>query len=110
MLLPLMLAAVGIVTSILGTFFVRVKEGGNPQKALNTGEFLSAFVMLVASYALINWMLPSEWTFNGETYNPMGVFWATIIGLAAGLGIGLITEYYTGTGTKPVKSIVDQSV
>ncbi len=109
-LLPLVLAGVGILTSIFGTFFVRVKEGGNPQKALNTGEFLAALIMLVASYLIIRWMLPAEWEYNGTTFTSMGVFWATIIGLAAGLGIGLITEYYTGTGTKPVWSIVKQSV
>jgi len=109
-LLPLVLAGVGIISSIIGTFFVRVKEGGNPQKALNTGEFTAALLMLVASYLLINWMLPSEWVFNDITYTAMGVFWATIFGLAAGLLIGLITEYYTGTDTKPVRGIVEQSV
>jgi len=109
-LLPLVLAGTGIVTSIMGTFFVRVKEGGNPQKALNIGEFASAFVMLVASFIIIQWMLPSEWTFNGQTLTSIGVFWATIFGLAAGLLIGLVTEHYTGTNTKPVWSIVKQSV
>jgi len=109
-LLPLVLAGTGIVTSILGTFFVRVKEGGNPQAALNIGEFISAAVMLVASFFIIRWMLPAEWNFAGQTLSSMGVFWATIFGLAAGLLIGLITEHYTGTGTKPVWSIVKQSV
>jgi len=108
-LLPLVLAGTGIITSILGTFFVRVKEGGNPQTALNIGEFISAAVMLVASYLLIHWMLPASWTFNGIEYTPGGVFWATIFGLAAGLLIGLVTEHYTGTGTGPVESIVRQS-
>src|SRR5699024_3329067 len=93
----------------LGTFFVRVKEGGNPQSALNIGEFVSAAVMLIASYFLIYWMLPASWTFNGMEFTPGGVFWATIFGLAAGLLIGLITEHYTGTGTSPVESIVQQS-
>jgi K(+)-stimulated pyrophosphate-energized sodium pump len=109
-LLPLVLAGTGIVTSILGTFFVRVKEGGNPQTALNVGEFASAAVMLVASFFIIQWMLPAEWTFAGQTLTSLGVFWATIFGLAAGLLIGLVTEHYTGTGTKPVWSIVKQSV
>ena len=109
-LLPLVLAGTGIFASILGTFFVRVKEGGDPQKALNLGEFLSAGVMLVASFFIIQWMLPESWTFSGIEYNSTGVFWATIFGLAAGLLIGLITEHYTGTGTKPVLSIVKQSV
>src|SRR6056297_2511110 len=109
-LLPLVLASVGIVTSIIGTFFVRVKEGGNAQRALNTGEIVSAFIMLAASYLIINWMLPGSWEFGGITYSAMGVFWATIFGLGAGLLIGLITEHYTGTYTKPVWSIVKQSV
>lgn len=109
-LLPLVLAGTGILTSIIGTFFVRVKEGGDPQKALNLGEFLSAGIMLVASYFLIKWMLPAEWTFNNIDYTSNGVFWATIFGLASGLLIGLVTEHYTGTGTKPVLSIVKQSV
>src|SRR6056297_1619676 len=109
-LLPLVLASVGIVTSIIGTFFVRVKEGGNAQRALNTGEIVSAFIMLAASYLIINWMLPGSWEFGGITYTAMGVFWATIFGLGAGLLIGLITEHYTGTYTKPVWSIVKQCV
>ena len=109
-LLPLFLAATGIVTSILGTFFVRVKDGGNPQKALNIGEFLAAAVMLVASYFIITSLLPASWTFSGVEYTSMGVFWATLFGLFSGLAIGLVTEHYTGTGTKPVLSIVKQSV
>lgn len=111
-LLPLFLAATGIVVSILGTFFVKVKEGGNPQTALNTGEFGAAGGMLIASYFIITGMLPAEWTVAGSdfVYTSMGVFWATIVGLLAGLGVGKVTEYYTGTGTKPVISIVKQSV
>ncbi|MDF1813763.1 MAG: sodium-translocating pyrophosphatase [Verrucomicrobiales bacterium] len=108
--LPLVLAGVGILTSILGTFFVRVKPGGDPKQGLNRGEFIAAGVMLVASFFIIRGMLPAEWTTNGKDYTSMGVFWATIIGLLAGLAIGLITEHFTGFGTKPVQSIVDQSV
>ncbi|WP_422859068.1 sodium-translocating pyrophosphatase [Flagellimonas sp. S174] len=107
--LPLALAAVGIVMSIIGTFFVRVKDGGNPQTALNIGEFGSAGLMLVASYFIINGMLPEAWVEGGKEYSAMGVFWATIAGLVAGLAVGKVTEYYTGTGTKPVNSIVRQS-
>ena len=107
--LPLALAGVGILMSIIGTFFVRVKDGGSPHKALNAGEFGSAFLMLVASYFLITGMLPAEWTEGGKVFTSMGVFWATIAGLVAGLLVGKVTEYYTGTGTKPVTSIVRQS-
>ncbi|MDC0125868.1 sodium-translocating pyrophosphatase, partial [Flavobacteriaceae bacterium] len=105
--LPLVLAAVGIIMSIIGTFFVKVKEGGNPQSALNIGEFGSAGLMVVASYFIINTMIPES--LEGLPFGAMGIFWATIAGLVAGLGVGKITEYYTGTGTKPVQSIVDQS-
>ena len=108
-LLPLVLAGVGILTSIIGTFFVKVKEGGDPQKALNKGEFLSAGLMLAATFGIVNWMLPDAWTYGEYEYTSLGVFWAVVLGLAAGLLIGLVTEHYTGTGTKPVKSIVDQS-
>ena len=115
-LLPLVLAAAGIITSIVGTFFVRVKEGGNPQKALNTGEFGSSIVMIIASYFIITWMLPASWSFNDPLYGQtrqmtsLGIFIATIIGLIAGLLIGIITEYFTGTGKKPVIGIARQSI
>ncbi len=105
--LPLVLAAVGIVMSILGTFFVRVKDGGNPQTALNIGEFGSAILMVAASYFIINSLIPAE--VEGLPFGAMGVFWATIAGLVAGLLVGKITEYYTATGKKPVMSIVKQS-
>ncbi len=108
--LPLILGAVGIVTSILGTFLVKVKDGDDPQKALNTGEFASSAIMIVASYYVINKFLPETWVYEGTTFTAMGVFWATIIGLVAGLAIGFITEHYTGTNKKPVRAIVDQSV
>jgi K(+)-stimulated pyrophosphate-energized sodium pump len=107
--LPLVLAAVGIVMSIIGTFLVKVKDGGSPHAALNLGEFGSAALMLVASYFIINQMLPETWISGGMQYTSMGVFWATIAGLVAGLLVGKVTEYYTGTGTPPVNSIVEQS-
>ena len=109
-ILPLVLAGIGIVTSIIGTFFVKVKEGGDPQKALNRGEFISAGLMLAATYFAVTTMLPESWSFSGASYNSFGVFLAVLLGLFAGLGIGMITEFYTGTGTKPVQGIVDQSV
>jgi len=109
-LLPLVLSGVGIVTSILGTFFVKVAEGGDPQKALNRGEFVSAGLMLAATFGIVQWMLPSQWTIGETTFTSMGIFYAVIIGLVAGLLIGIVTEFYTGTGTKPVKSIVNQSL
>ncbi len=119
-LLPLVLAGVGIVMSFFGTFFVKVKEGGNPQTALNMGEIVSSVVMIAASWFIIKWMLPTEWWFQdplyawadpekGNLYTSTGIFIATVIGLVAGVAIGLITEYYTAMGKKPVLSIVRQS-
>lgn len=109
-LLPMVLAAVGILVSIAGTFFVKVKEGGSPHTALNIGEFGSAGFMVIVSYFIIGYFLPDAWSLNGTEYTSNGVFFATLAGLAAGLGIGKITEYYTGTGTPPVLSIVRQSL
>jgi K(+)-stimulated pyrophosphate-energized sodium pump len=109
-LLPLVLAGVGILTSIAGTFFVKVKDGGDPHHALNIGEWGSAGILLALTYLIISMMLPSGWTFNGIEYTSNGVFFAILFGLGAGLAIGQITEYFTGTGTRPVVSIVRQSV
>jgi K(+)-stimulated pyrophosphate-energized sodium pump len=109
-MLPLVLGAIGILTSIFGTFFINVKEGGNPQRALNTGVFTSSAVMIVASWFIIHWMMPNAWNFQGFHYTSTGVFLATVYGLVAGLLIGGATEYFTGTGKKPVISIVKQSV
>ncbi|MFN7138375.1 MAG: V-type H(+)-translocating pyrophosphatase, partial [Limisphaerales bacterium] len=110
-LLPLFLAAAGILVSIVGTFFVRVKEGGNPQAGLNTGQFVSAALMLVVSYFIIRHVLPAQWTLaDGKVITSLGVFWATIAGLAVGLLIGLVTEYFTGTHKPPVEAIARQSI
>ena len=109
-LLPMMIAASGILVSIIGTFMVIVKEGGDPQKALNKGEFGSAAIMVGVIFYLINTFLPDVFIQGGSEFTSIGVFYATVIGLAAGLGIGMITEHYTGTGTGPVNSIVKQSI
>ena len=109
-LLPMMIAASGILVSIIGTFMVVVKEGGDPQKALNKGEFGSAAIMVGVIFYLINTFLPDTFIQGGSEFTSIGVFYATVIGLAAGLGIGMITEHYTGTGTGPVNSIVKQSI
>ena len=108
--LPLTIAASGIIVSILGTFMVSVKEGGDPQKALNIGEFGSSASMDAIMYFLINNLLPVSFQLNNIEYTRMGVFFASTIGLLAGLGIGLITEHYTGTNTGPTNSITRQSL
>jgi K(+)-stimulated pyrophosphate-energized sodium pump len=109
-LLPLVVAGVGIVVSIGGSFFVRVREGGNPQAALNAGEFGASGIMAVLSYFIIQWLLPSEWTVGGTTYTSMGVYYAVLIGLSSGVMIGLITEYFTSIDHAPVAGIARQSL
>ena len=92
-LLPLVLAAAGIVVSIIGTFFVRTKEGGNPQTALNIGTFGAGIIMVVVTDFIAKAMLPADaW---------LGVFIATVAGLAGGIAIGMITEYYTAEDKRP---------
>jgi K(+)-stimulated pyrophosphate-energized sodium pump len=113
-LLPLVLAGVGIVVSVAGTFFVRTKEGGNPQTALNVGTMGAGIIMLVASYFIIDAMLPSSWTAADATggtvtLTSLGIFIATVGGLVAGLAIGFITEYYTAESKGPAQAISDAS-
>ena len=109
-LLPMAIAGVGIVVAILGSFFVRVKEGGSPQRALNMGEFGASGLMAILSFLIIQGMLPETWAQDGANYTSLGVCWAVLIGLGAGVLIGLITEYYTSTHNRPVTGVVDQSV
>lgn len=118
-LLPLMIAGIGIVMSIIGTFFVRVKEGGDPQKALNLGNIVAGVLMIISSWFLIKWLLPESWLFKdplyefsgeGNFYSSTNIFFATVIGILSGALIGMITEYYTGSGKGPVLSIARQSV
>jgi len=108
---PLYIAAAGIVVSIVGIFFVRTKEGGNPQNALNIGTFGSGFIMLIVSYVIISQLLPESFQFTagGTVYTPMGVFLATIGGLIGGIIVGVITEHYCAMGKGPVNSIVADS-
>ncbi len=114
--LPLFLAAAGIIVSIVGTFFVKVKENGNPQTALNVGTTIAAVVMIITSYFIITNLLPSSWEYNDLLYDrtytitSLGIFLATIIGLVAGVGIGFVTEYFTGLGKPPVRRIAEQSL
>lgn len=109
-ILPLLLAGLGIVASIIGTFLVKVKDGGDPQKALNLGEIVAGAILLVGTFLIIGAVLPEKWAVDGNEYSSMGVFGAIAVGLIAGIAIGYITEHYTGTGKKPVINIVKQSV
>ncbi|WP_045687133.1 sodium-translocating pyrophosphatase [Hymenobacter sp. AT01-02] len=109
-LLPMAIAGLGIIASLIGILTVRVREGGNVQAALNRGNYVSVLVSGAFSYALIRWMLPPEdLTIRGITFNATGVFYAVVVGLVVGTLMSIITEYYTAMGKRPVLSIVRQS-
>jgi K(+)-stimulated pyrophosphate-energized sodium pump len=109
--LPLFLAAAGIIVSILGTFFVKTKEGGNPQTALNIGIFGSGAVMLGVSYLIINKFITSSVNLGIGNDNVVAgdLFGATVVGLISGILIGLLTEYYTSDHQKPSQAIAEAS-
>ena len=87
-----------------------MKDGGDPQKALNTGEIVAGILLLIGTFIIVSTVIPETWTAVGETYTSLGVFGAIAIGLVSGIAIGYVTEYYTGTGKGPVINIVRQSV
>ena len=97
-LFPMLLAAVGIFASIIGSFFVRGKEGSNPQRALDMGTYVSGILVVIASFFLSNY-------FTGG----YSAFIAIVAGLAVGIIIGKLTEYYTSEHYKPVQHIAQQS-
>ena len=100
-LLPLAVAGIGILVSIAGTFFVQVKEGGDPQAALNLGTFGAGAIMVGATFFLVREMLPAD--------KALGVFYATVAGLAGGIAIGMLTEYYTAENRRPAHGIARAS-
>ncbi|MFC7356534.1 sodium-translocating pyrophosphatase [Jejudonia soesokkakensis] len=117
-LLPLVIAGVGILASIIGTFLVSIKNNdakeSKVQAALDRGNWVAIILTLAASYFLIDWMLPAtmEMKFFGEgvkTIGSINVFWAACIGLAVGALISMVTAYYTSLGKKPVMDIVENS-
>jgi K(+)-stimulated pyrophosphate-energized sodium pump len=106
--LPLILSAVGIIASMLGTIWVRTSENGNPQSALNMGTYMAGILMLVGSAVVIHLGLP-EWFYapgGAVIYQKWGLFMAMAAGLVAGVGVGFITEYYCAKNKPPVNEIV----
>lgn len=108
-LLPMLIAGLGIVFSIVGTMMVKIKEGGDVQKALNIGNWVSVILTAIASYFVIDAVLPETMSLRDHEFTKMGVFWAVFIGLIVGALISIITEYYTAMNRKPVQSIINQS-
>lgn len=113
--LPLVLAGIGVLVSILGTFVVRTREGGNPQTALNLGTFGAGILMIILSYPVIRYFIPvtiepfSNITGTLKPVSADGLFISVIAGLIGGIGIGLITEYFTSESKLPAQKIAEQS-
>jgi K(+)-stimulated pyrophosphate-energized sodium pump len=114
--LPLVISVIGIVCSIVGFFFVRTKEGGNPQAGLNAGTFGAGFAMTVATIVAIKMLIPEQGvevrdiiTGATATFHWWGVAIAVIGGLCSGIAVGVLTEFYTATFKSPVGTIVEAS-
>jgi K(+)-stimulated pyrophosphate-energized sodium pump len=109
-LLPMLIAGVGLIASLVSTFFVRIsKETDSVQNALNLGNYTSIAITFVTSYFLVTNILPESLTLRGTTFAAMDVFYAIIVGLVVGTLMSIITEYYTAMGKRPVDSIVQKS-
>jgi K(+)-stimulated pyrophosphate-energized sodium pump len=111
MVFPMMVAGFGLLASIVGTWFVRIKEGGSVQGALNLGNWLSIAITAVGAYFLAKWILPEQMTMikTGEIITLNGVYAAIITGLVVGALISYFTEFYTSMGKRPVTAIIEQS-
>jgi K(+)-stimulated pyrophosphate-energized sodium pump len=109
-LLPMLIAGVGLIASLVSTFFVRISsETASVQNALNVGNYTSIAITFVTSYFLVKNILPDTLTLRGTTFTSMDVFYAIIVGLVVGTLMSIITEYYTAMGKRPVDSIVQKS-
>ncbi len=106
---PLLIAGIGILASIVGTFFVSVKEGGNAQHALDMGAYIAALILLIGGGAAAMTLLPQSFVLGGKDYANWGIVAAMVSGLGSGLWIGNRTEYYCAKGKKPVGDIVEAS-
>ena len=109
-LLPMLICGLGIVFSIIGTFFVRIKDDkSNVQMALNLGNWSSMLITVAASYFIVMWMLPAKLSLRGVEFSNLDVFLAIVVGTVVGAVMSIVTEYYTAMGKPPVNSIIQQS-
>jgi len=111
-LLPMIICGLGLIFSIVGTFFVRIRdERSSVQNALNIGNWASIILTVIAAFFVVNWLLPADtMTLRGATFTRNGVFAAIVVGTIVGAIMSIATEYFTAMGKPPVKSIVQQSI
>lgn len=107
--LPLLIAAVGTLFSIVATFFVKVSETGNPQTSLNIGNWGSVALTAIVSYFIITNTIPANFTEGTATFASINIFYAVLVGLLVGVLVSLITEYYCSIGRGPVNRIIASS-
>jgi K(+)-stimulated pyrophosphate-energized sodium pump len=109
-LLPMVICGLGIIFSIIGTWFVTIKdEKSNVQNALNLGNWSSIVITGISSFFIVKWMLPETLNLRGYEFSSINVFYAIMVGLAVGTIMSIVTEYYTAMGKAPVNSIIQQS-
>jgi K(+)-stimulated pyrophosphate-energized sodium pump len=109
-LLPMVICGLGIIFSIIGTWFVTIKdEKSNVQNALNMGNWSSIVITAIASFFIVKWMLPATLSLRGYEFSSINVFYAILVGLVVGTIMSIVTEYYTAMGKAPVNSIIQQS-
>ena len=109
-LLPMLIAAMGIIFSIIGFSFVKIKDdNGDVQKALNLGNWASVIISVVTSYFIVNWLMPDEMVLRGYAFTKIDIFYAILVGAAVGALMSIVTEFYTAMGKRPVNSIIQQS-
>jgi K(+)-stimulated pyrophosphate-energized sodium pump len=109
-LLPMFIAGLGLIFSIVGSWFVKIsKDSDSVQKALNLGNWLSIILTAVAAYFAVHWLLPESMEIRGFRFPAENVYHAILVGLVVGTLMSLITEYYTAMGKRPVNSIIQQS-
>jgi len=109
-MLPLTIASVGIIASIIGVFYVKVFSRKNPQSALMGGTYVSAILTIIATYAIVKrFGVPFSFGNPGTVYSAMGPFYATITGVLSGMIVGFISEYFTSAKYSPVKKLAERS-
>ena len=109
-LLPMLIAGLGLIFSIVGASFVKIKkETDSVQSALNLGNWMSIVLTAIATFFAVKWLLPETMSIRGITFSKTDVFLSIAVGLVVGTLMSIITEYYTAMGKRPVMSIIKQS-